>query len=152
MEGAIFDIADLVVKSKNPLEVVLWMALVGIFVWLPSLLSFISRYRYGQPISHFILAFGFIPIIQLAAAPFIRPILRVIGLGSYWRCSNLSLHLIALCLLAIWAWLQALQARQKGSRENVSEVVRDLVRRDWILVVRLALWLTLSLMPIVKWA
>lgn len=152
MEKAILDIFDLVAKSESPLAVLFWMALVGIFVLLPSLLNFASQRRYGQFAFHFVLTFGLMPIFALSVAPFIRLILRGIGLDSYWRCSDLSLHLVALCLLVVWVWLQGLQIRQKGSKENASEVMRDLVRRDWITAARIALWLTLSLMPTVKWS
>ncbi|MCS7185802.1 MAG: hypothetical protein N3B10_05245 [Armatimonadetes bacterium] len=152
MEMAIFVFGDLVAKSKSPIAVLFWMALVGVLIWLPSLLNFVSRYRCGQFIAHFVSALGLIPIFQLAVAPFMQLILSSTNLDSYWRSSTYTLHLLALCFLSIWLWLQTLQTRQKGSRENASEVMLDLVRQDLIMVTRLALWLTLSLMPTIKWS
>lgn len=153
MEMLVLDIiADLVARSKSPAVALFWTAFVGTLVWLPSLGGVVSRYRWGQSVAHFVTFLGFASLSQLAAEPFVRLALQGGGLNFHWRSSVYLLHLIALGSLALWFWLHALETEREDSEGNASEILRDLARKDWILIARLTLWLTLSLMPVVEWS
>ncbi len=151
MEEAIFDLAHLVALSDSPLIALLWMVLIGCLIWLPSLLTPLFQIRYGLILAKLVIGWTMVPILCIA----IEPIFNFASHGSFDFLSKPLLHILALGLLAIWIWLLAVEVEASGDFQegaNVADICRDFVRSDLLTLTRLALWLTLSLMPTLKWS
>ncbi len=132
---------------------VIWTGMVGVAIWLPSLVPSAIQ----GIVRHFCQA-SLVGFLLAALFPLEH---SVAGTGS----SLSLLEVTALGLAATWAWLERMRGRgaslkmgfkaeptlREASAEAFSAVPQTSHPQDLLNAVRLALWLTLSLMPVVRW-
>lgn len=147
MERLLQEIAASLTRHPSLQGFVIWTGIVGAMIWLPL---FVPSAMQGI-MRHFCR----LSLIGLAGATALSS-LKSFSLGAP---SPLPLlELTALGLAAAWSWLDV---RDEGSKErfsaaadqraNASHLLARENRGDLLNAARLALWLTLSLMPIVRW-
>lgn len=128
--GELFDYC-----SQNPLAggVAIWGTLVTIVVWAPFLLP-----RKLAGVSQHLFLYGMFGIFAE----------RLLRLTTSAQPYFPLLELAALGLTASLVWLEALKLKV-GTKERKVSWIQDRYH-DWMMAVRLALWLTLISMPLVS--
>jgi len=109
----------------------IWTGIVGAMIWLPS---FVPPKMEG--VTRFFCFLGLISLVE--DTEFSLPLLELTALG----------------LAAAWAWLERSKERFSAVADQRGSARHPLARethRDLLSAARLALWLTLSLMPVVRW-
>lgn len=151
MEKAFLELANLVAHSNNPITALAWTLFMGIFVLLPSVNGITLRSHFAQVLTQHIVTFSLWLLFNFTFVTFLGLVFPSSFFGTYFNFrSHPLLHIAALGLTALWIWLYTLRIQHKASKENASEVVRDITCKDWMTATRLALWLTISLMPTFK--
>lgn len=113
---------------------VVWLAFVTVVVWAPYLLP---QRLHGLAMHMF--GYGMLGVfaerfVQLSTSQFVSvPLLELTALG----------------LTAVVVWIESLK-RKRERGEKLSDWQKEQYR-DWSTAARLALWATLTLMPMVKW-
>jgi len=131
---------------------IVWTGMVGTVLWLPSFAP--------PPVQGFVRHLCQASLVGLLLAVLLPPVRSAAGVSSPLPL----LELTALCLAATWAWLERVKERSAFPK---TEPLRGVLSsepsssspspwqkshpQDLLSAVRLALWLTLSLMPVVRW-
>ncbi len=125
--------------SNPSLSVVLtWVAFVTVVVWSPYLFPrWLSSQIFGCGMVYIIGAIG-ASMLERFASPTTPPLPSVP-----------LLELTALGLTAAVIWIDSV--RRKREKDESKLAWQKEQYRDWANAARLALWATLSLMPMVKW-
>jgi len=120
---------------------VIWTGVVGATIWLPSLVP--------SAVQGIVRHFCHATLFGLLVATILSPVRHSAGMGSPFPL----LELTALCLAATWSWLE--RAKDRLNTQKVAPATSHPLKKthpqDLLNAVRLALWLTLSLMPVVRW-
>ena len=133
---------------------IVWTGMVGAVIWLPSFAP--------TPVQGFVRHLCQAGLVGFLLAALFLPVRSTAGISSPLPL----LELTALCLAATWAWLERSKDRSTflkteplrsvPSSPLSSASLPSLQKsqshpQDLLNAVRLALWLTLSLMPVVRW-
>ena len=121
----------------------IWTGIVGAMIWLPSLVP--SKM---EGVTRYFCHLGLIGLVGATAFSLLKSF--SLGLPSPLPL----LELTALGLAAAWSWLERSKERFSAVADQRGSARHPLARethRDLLSAARLALWLTLSLMPVVRW-
>lgn len=140
--------AEWVAESEHPLGALLWTAWIGLLVWLPVLVSLAGRYPAVQQLAQDGAMVSLYYLCSLVVVPFLGYLLPP-DADLFPRFNTLWGHVFVVGLVALWAWweIQAQQRSQSFSHGPFQSVDSP----SHLTLARLAVWLTLSIMPTVMW-
>ncbi len=153
MERLLAEVFEVVLSRPSAMSAALWVSFVSLVVWAPVLfpprLKGVAGYISGYGlVSTFLCFFS----LRLLAPPF--QLLELVALGT----------------AALWVWLEGQEKRGKKVQEGVlkksdilsnpsqidarqpSSPASNRPPQDILNAVRIALWATLALIPLVHWA
>ncbi len=113
---------------------IMWVTFVTIVVWSPYLLP-----QRLQGLAMHMFVYGMLGVFAE----------RIIHLTTASSVPLPLLEVTALGLTAVVAWIESVKRKNEKS-EKLADWQKEQYR-DWSTAARLALWATLTLMPMVKW-
>lgn len=129
--------------NPTPSVVLTWVAFVTVVVWSPYLFpQWLSSQIFGCGMVYIIGAIGASVLERFVPPRFVSPTTPPLP-------SVPLLELTALGLTAAVVWIDSV--RRKREKDENKLAWQKEQYRDWANAARLALWATLSLMPMVKW-
>ncbi len=143
--------AQWVARSEHPLGALLWTAWIGLLVWLPALTSLAGRYPAVQRLAQYGARASFCCLSSLMAMPFLGYLLPTnANLPRFNTLWGYAFHAFVVWLVVLWAWWEEQAQRRRQSSPRV--LLQSADSPSPLILARLAVWLTFSMMPTVIWS